>query len=67
MSYASNDGAAGVPALMIPAGLDAKGQPLGVALIGDYLSEPGLFQISCLCCGTSWFTRGDVDTQFSIR
>jgi amidase len=45
MSYAGNAGAAGVPALTIPAGLDPKGQPQGVVLSGDYLSEPQLFAV----------------------
>ena len=45
MSYAGNAGAAGVPALTIPAGLDPTGQPQGVVLSGDYLSEPQLFAV----------------------
>ena len=39
MTYASNAGAAGVPALTIPAGLDPSGRPQGVILSGDYLSD----------------------------
>jgi amidase len=45
MSYSGNAGAAGVPALTIPAGLDPKGQPQGVILSGPYLSEPKLFAV----------------------
>ena len=44
-SYSNNAGAAGIPALTIPAGLDATGQPTGLILSGDYLSEPKLFAI----------------------
>ncbi|MCB0255452.1 MAG: hypothetical protein KDI55_17165 [Anaerolineae bacterium] len=44
-SYSSNAGAAGVPALTIPAGLDPAGQPQGVILSGPYLSEPKLFAV----------------------
>ncbi len=43
--YANNAGAAGVPALTIPAGLDPNGQPQGIILSGDYLSEPQLFAV----------------------
>ena len=45
MSYTSNAGAAGVPALTIPAGLDANGQPQGIILSGTYLSEPKLLAV----------------------
>ena len=45
MSYSGNAGAAGVPALTIPAGLDPKGRPQGVILSGPYLSEPRLFAV----------------------
>ncbi|MBW1751046.1 MAG: MliC family protein, partial [Deltaproteobacteria bacterium] len=45
ISYTNNAGAAGIPALTIPAGLDATGQPTGLILSGDYLSEPKLFAI----------------------
>ena len=45
MSYSGNAGAAGVPALTIPAGLDPKGRPQGVVLSGPYLSEPKLFAV----------------------
>ncbi|MBK8048224.1 MAG: hypothetical protein IPK16_14535 [Anaerolineales bacterium] len=45
MSYSGNAGAAGVPALTIPAGLDPKGEPQGIVLSGDYLSEPKLFAV----------------------
>ena len=45
MSYSGNAGAAGVPALTIPAGLDPKGRPQGVILSGPYLSEPKLFAV----------------------
>jgi len=44
-SYSNNAGAAGIPALTIPAGLDVTGQPTGLILSGDYLSEPKLFAI----------------------
>ncbi len=33
---------AGYPALTVPAGTDASGQPVGTLLIGPYLSEPDL-------------------------
>ena len=45
MSYTSNAGAAGVPALTIPAGLDPKGRPQGIIISGPYLSEPKLFAV----------------------
>ena len=45
VSYSGNAGAAGVPALTIPAGLDPKGQPQGIILSGDYQSEPKLFAL----------------------
>ncbi len=45
MRYAGNAGAAGVPALTIPAGLDASGKPTGIILTGPYLSEPDLFAV----------------------
>lgn len=45
MAYTSNAGAAGIPALTIPAGLDARGRPQGIILSGDYLSEPLLFAV----------------------
>jgi Asp-tRNA(Asn)/Glu-tRNA(Gln) amidotransferase A subunit family amidase len=44
-AYTSNGGAAGIPALTVPAGLDAAGRPQGVILAGDYLSEPHLFAL----------------------
>ena len=45
MLYAGHAGAYGVPALTIPAGLDPNGQPQGVVISGDYLSEPYLFAV----------------------
>ncbi|MFN8464477.1 MAG: amidase family protein [Caldilineaceae bacterium] len=45
MTYASSAGAAGVPALTIPAGLDPSGRPQGVILSGDYLSDPKLLAL----------------------
>ena len=45
MTYASNAGAAGVPALTIPAGRDPSGRPQGVILSGDYLSDPKLIAL----------------------
>ena len=45
MTYASNAGAAGVPALTIPAGRDPSGRPQGVILSGDYLSDPQLIAL----------------------
>jgi amidase len=45
MKYTGNAGAAGVPALTIPAGLDPAGKPQGIVLSGDYLSEPQLFAV----------------------
>ncbi len=44
-SYTTNGGAAGIPALTIPAGLDMSGKPTGLILSGDYLSEPKLFAV----------------------
>ena len=43
--YANNAGAAGIPALTIPAGLDATGKPTGIIITGPYLSEPNLFAV----------------------
>jgi len=43
--YANNAGAAGIPALTIPAGLDATGKPTGIIITGPYLSEPDLFAV----------------------
>ena len=45
MSYTGNAGAANIPALTIPAGLDPSGKPQGVVLTGAYLSEPSLFAV----------------------
>jgi amidase len=45
MTYASSAGAAGVPALTIPAGFDPSGRPQGVILSGDYLSDPKLLSL----------------------
>jgi amidase len=45
MEYTLNAGPAGVPALTIPAGRYANGQPDGVILSGPYLSEPNLLAI----------------------
>jgi len=45
ISYTSNAGAAGIPALTIPAGLDPTGKPQGVILTGSYLSEPKLLAV----------------------
>lgn len=44
MAYTEN-GAAGIPALTVPAGLDPSGRPQGVILTGDYLSEPHLLAV----------------------
>jgi hypothetical protein len=43
--YALNAGAAGVPALTVPAGLDANGRPQGIILMGPYLSDPQLIAV----------------------
>ena len=45
MNYAGEAGAAGVPALTIPAGLDPSGRPQGVILSGDYLSDARLLAL----------------------
>jgi amidase len=45
MTYTGGAGAAGVPALTIPAGLDPSGRPQGVVLSGDYLSDPKLLAL----------------------
>ena len=37
--------AAGFPALAVPDGLNAGGEPVGVVFIGDYLSEPQLLAV----------------------
>jgi amidase len=37
--------AAGFPALAVPNGLGANGEPVGVVFIGDYLSEPHLLAV----------------------
>jgi len=37
--------AAGFPALSIPAGYNAEGQPIGVTLIGNFLGEPQLLRL----------------------
>jgi amidase len=44
-AYTGNGGAAGIPALTIPAGLDAVGRPQGIILAGDYLSDPHLLAL----------------------
>lgn len=44
-SYTGNGGAAGIPALTVPAGLDAAGRPQGIILAGDALSEPHLLAL----------------------
>ena len=45
MLYSGNAGAAGVPALTIPNGLDANGRPQGIILSGPYLSDPQLIAV----------------------
>ena len=45
IAYAGNAGAAGVPALTVPAGLDINGQPQGIILTGNYLSDPDLLAV----------------------
>jgi amidase len=45
MTYSSNAGAAGVPALTVPAGLDPSGRPQGVIVSGDYLSDAKLLSL----------------------
>ncbi len=45
MKYAGNAGAAGVPALTIPNGLDPNGRPQGIILSGPYLSDPQLIAV----------------------
>lgn len=45
MKYAGNAGAAGVPALTIPNGLDPNGRPQGIVLSGPYLSDPQLIAV----------------------
>jgi Asp-tRNA(Asn)/Glu-tRNA(Gln) amidotransferase A subunit family amidase len=45
MAYTGSAGAAGVPALTIPAGLDPSGRPQGIILTGDYLSDPQLLSL----------------------
>ena len=43
--YSGNAGAAGVPAITIPNGLDANGRPQGIILSGPYLSDPKLIAV----------------------
>ncbi len=45
MTYTGGAGAAGVPALTVPAGLDPSGRPQGVVLSGDYLSDAKLLAL----------------------
>jgi amidase len=45
MAYTGSAGAAGVPALTVPAGLDPLGRPQGIILTGDYLSDPQLLAL----------------------
>lgn len=45
MKYAGNVGAAGVPALTIPNGLDPNGRPQGIVLRGTYHSDPQLIAV----------------------
>jgi Asp-tRNA(Asn)/Glu-tRNA(Gln) amidotransferase A subunit family amidase len=45
MAYTGSAGAAGVPALTVPAGLDPSGRPQGIILTGDYLSDPQLLSL----------------------
>ena len=45
MKYSGNAGAAGVPALTIPNGLDPNGRPQGIILSGPYLSDPQLIAV----------------------
>jgi amidase len=44
-SYATMAGAAGIPALTVPAGLDANGRPQGIILTGPYLSDADLLSV----------------------
>jgi len=45
MLYSGNAGAAGIPALTIPNGLDPNGRPQGIILSGPYLSDPQLIAV----------------------
>ena len=45
MKYAGNAGAAGVPALTIPNGLDANGRPQGIVLSGPERYGPQLIAV----------------------
>lgn len=45
MLYSGNAGAAGIPALTIPNGLDPNGRPRGIILSGPYLSDPQLIAV----------------------
>jgi amidase len=45
MAYTSNAGAAGIPALTIPAGLDPQGRPQGIILTGPYGADADLLAL----------------------
>ena len=67
MGYSGNAGAAGVPALTIPAGLDPKGRPQGVILSGPHLLEPKLFAVgSALEQALKGRVEPDLDVQLTV-
>ena len=67
MGYSGNAGAAGVPALTIPAGLDPKGRPQGVILSGPHLSEPKLFAVGyALEQALKGRVEPDLDVQLTV-
>ena len=47
---------AGLPAMSVPAGLDAQGLPLGLQLIGRALDEPTLFSLAGVLESAAGFT-----------
>ncbi len=48
----------GLPAIAIPAGFGKTNLPVGIQLLGDYLTEPQLFQIAnAFQKNTSWHTQ----------
>lgn len=48
---------AGVPALSVPAGLDGKGVPLGLQLIGRFFDEETLFAAGSVLEQAASFTH----------
>jgi aspartyl-tRNA(Asn)/glutamyl-tRNA(Gln) amidotransferase subunit A len=44
--YTANVNLAGIPAISVPAGLDSKGLPVGVQIMGKWFDEGGILKLA---------------------